>query len=81
MSKRTFCVVTGSRAEYGLLYWILKEIQSDPDLTLKLVATGSHLSEVYGSTYRFIEQDGFRIDAKVDLEQESDSPQAITQVR
>jgi UDP-N-acetylglucosamine 2-epimerase (non-hydrolysing)/GDP/UDP-N,N'-diacetylbacillosamine 2-epimerase (hydrolysing) len=79
MSKRTFCVVTGSRAEYGLLYWILKEIQSDPDLTLKLVATGSHLSEVYGSTYRFIEQDGFRIDAKVDLEQESDSPQAITQ--
>lgn len=79
MNTRTFCVVTGSRSEYGLLYWILKEIQSAQDLALKLVVTGAHLSETYGCTYRFIEQDGFQIDSKIDLEQKSDSPQAITQ--
>ena len=41
---RTICVVTGSRAEYGLLYWLLKEIETDPGLCLELVVTGTHLS-------------------------------------
>jgi len=44
MPKRKICVVTGTRAEYGLLYWLMKEIQNDPDLELQIVATGMHLS-------------------------------------
>jgi len=44
MSKRRICVVTGSRADYGLLYWLMKEIQSDPDMQLQVVATGMHLA-------------------------------------
>lgn len=42
--RRRICVVTGSRAEYGLLYWLLKDIAADPELELQLVATGMHLS-------------------------------------
>ena len=52
---RKICVVTGSRAEYGLLYWLLKEIQSDARLDLQLVVTGMHLSPEFGMTVRQIE--------------------------
>lgn len=44
MRKRKICVITGTRAEYGHLYWLMKEIQHDPDLDLQIVATGMHLS-------------------------------------
>lgn len=77
MRKRKLCVVTGSRAEYGLLYWLLKEIQDDDALELQLVATGMHLSPEFGLTYRVIETDGFRIDAKVEMLLSSDSPVGI----
>jgi len=60
------CVVTGSRAEYGLLYPILKEIKNCQELSLQLVATTMHLSNEFGSTYRQIEKDGFKIDEKID---------------
>jgi UDP-N-acetylglucosamine 2-epimerase (non-hydrolysing)/GDP/UDP-N,N'-diacetylbacillosamine 2-epimerase (hydrolysing) len=62
---RRVCVVTGSRADYGLLYWVMRQIRDDPELELQIVATGMHLSPAHGMTVRQIETDGFRIDAKV----------------
>ena len=75
--KRKICVVTGTRAEYGLLYWLMKEIKDDPDLELQLVATGMHLSPEFGLTYRKIEEDGFTIDEKVEMLLSSDTPVGI----
>lgn len=60
-------MVTGSRAEYGHAYWLLKEIKEDSSLQLQIVVTGMHLSAEFGSTYRIIEKDGFRIDRKVNI--------------
>ncbi len=74
---RKICVVTGSRAEYGLLYWLLKEIQSDARLDLQLVVTGMHLSPEFGMTVRQIEADGFVPDARVDMLVSSDTPAGI----
>lgn len=74
---RKVCVVTGSRAEYGLLYWLLKEIQRDTRLTLQLAVTGMHLSPQFGLTVREIEADGFVPDAKVDMLLSSDTPSGI----
>lgn len=74
---RKICVVTGTRAEYGLLYCLMKEIQDDPDLELQLVATGMHLSPEFGLTYRQIEADGFTINAKVEMYLSSDTPVGI----
>lgn len=75
--KRRICVVTGSRAEYGLLYWLMKEIQASPVLDLQTVATGMHLSPEFGLTFRNIEEDGFRIDEKVEMLLSSDTPAGI----
>ncbi len=77
MNKR-ICVVTGSRAEYGLLFWLMKEIKSDPDLYLQVVVTGMHLSPEFGLTYRQIEKDDFGIDAKVETVLSSDTPVGIS---
>lgn len=74
---RKICVVTGTRAEYGLLYWLMKEIQADKDLHFQLVVTGMHLSPEFGLTYRAIEDDGFTIDAKVEMLLSSDTPSGI----
>lgn len=74
---RKICVVTGTRAEYGLLYWLMKEIQADAALQLQLVVTGMHLSPEFGLTYRTIEEDGFTIDAKVEMLLSSDTPVGI----
>lgn len=74
---RKICIVTGTRAEYGLLYWLLKEIQDDDDLQLQLVVTGMHLSPEFGLTYRNILADGFVIDAKVEMILSSDTPIGI----
>lgn len=76
-TKRKICIVTGTRAEYGLLYWLMKEIGADPDLQLQLIATGMHLSPEFGLTYQQIEADGFTIDAKVEMLLSSDSPVGI----
>ena len=75
--KRKICVVTGSRAEYGLLYWIIRNIQDAKSLELQLVVTGMHLSPEFGSTYRQIENDGFRITRKVEMLLSSDTPSGI----
>jgi UDP-hydrolysing UDP-N-acetyl-D-glucosamine 2-epimerase len=72
-SLRKICVVTGTRADYGLLYWLMKEIQNDAELQLQLIVTGMHLSPEFGLTYTVIEQDGFAIDAKVEMLLSSDT--------
>jgi len=74
---RTICVVTGTRAEYGILYWLLREIADDPALRLQVVATGMHLSPEFGLTYRLIEEDGFGLAAKVEMLTSSDTPVGI----
>ena len=75
--KRKICIVTGSRAEYGLMYWLMKEIQEDPDLELQIIATGMHLSPEFGLTYKVIEEDGFLINQRVEMLLSSDTPVAI----
>ncbi len=64
---KKICVVTGTRAEYGLLYWVMKAIQNEPDLELQILATGMHLSPEYGLTVNQIEQDGFQVNKKVEM--------------
>lgn len=66
MSKK-IAVFTGTRAEYGLLYWLIKDINDDPDLTLQLLVSGMHLSSEFGETYKQIEKDGFNIDEKIEI--------------
>lgn len=74
---RKVCVVTGSRADYGLLRWVIEGIQNSSRLELQLVATGMHLSPEFGLTWREIEADGFHIDRKVETLISSDTPVAI----
>ena len=62
---RKICVVTGSRAEYGILRGLMKAIKNDSDLMLQVIATNQHLSKLQGETYKEIEQDDFSIDYKV----------------
>ena len=76
-ARRRICVVTGSRAEYGLLYWVIRDLQADAEIELQLVATGMHLAPEFGLTYRVIEQDGFRIDERVEMLVSSDTPSGI----
>ncbi|MBF0897961.1 UDP-N-acetylglucosamine 2-epimerase [Campylobacter concisus] len=63
---RKICVVTSTRAEYGLLYWLLKEISADSELKLQLIVTGMHLSPEFGLTYKEIEKE-FKIDKKIEI--------------
>lgn len=74
---RKICVVTGSRAEYGHLYWLIKEMSEDAALHLQIVVTGMHLSTEFDLTYRWIERDGFKIDEKVEMQLSADTPTAI----
>jgi GDP/UDP-N,N'-diacetylbacillosamine 2-epimerase (hydrolysing) len=76
--KRKICIVTGTRAEYCLLYWLMKKIQEDSELELQIIATGMHLSPEFGLTYRQIEKDGFKIDKKIEMLLSSDTPIGIT---
>ncbi|ENX3946830.1 UDP-N-acetylglucosamine 2-epimerase [Photobacterium damselae] len=72
-TNKKVAVFTGTRAEYGLLFWLLKDIQRDPDLTLQLLVSGMHLSPEFGDTYKQIEKDGFNIDEKIEILLSSDS--------
>jgi GDP/UDP-N,N'-diacetylbacillosamine 2-epimerase (hydrolysing) len=76
--KRTICVVTGTRAEYGLLRWVMQGIQETHDLTLQIIATGMHLSPEFGLTYREIEKDGFQIVRKIEMLTSSDTSVGIS---
>ncbi len=75
--RRRIAVVTGTRADYGLLYWLMREIDGDPELELQLIVTGMHLSPEFGSTWRQIVDDGFIIDDKVEMLLSGDTPSAI----
>ena len=77
--NRKICVVTGSRADYGLLRLVMKGIKTESSLTLQIIATGMHLSPTFGLTYKEIEGDGFEIDKKVECLSSSDSPVAIAE--
>ena len=76
--NRKICVVTGTRAEYGLLFWLIKSIENDPKLELQIIATGMHLSPEFGLTYREIEKDGFLIDKKIEMIISADTSQSIS---
>lgn len=75
---RKICVFTATRAEYGLLRWVMQGIEDAPGLTLQIIASGTHLLPEFGLTYREIEKDGFAIDRKIDMQLTSDSKPAIT---
>lgn len=74
---KRICVVTGTRAEYGLLYWLMKEIESDKDLELQLIVTGMHLSPEFGLTYKEIEEE-FKINKKIEMLLSSDTSIGIS---
>jgi UDP-N-acetylglucosamine 2-epimerase (non-hydrolysing)/GDP/UDP-N,N'-diacetylbacillosamine 2-epimerase (hydrolysing) len=77
MDRRRVCVVTGSRAEYGLLFWLLTDLQADPKFDLQLVVTGMHLAPEFGNTVREIENDGFSVARRVEMLLSGGTPIAI----
>ena len=77
MKQRKVCVVTGTRAEYGLLRWVMEEIRKSTSLELQVIANRMHLSPEFGLAYREIEADSFRIDRKVRMVLSAGIPSAI----
>lgn len=75
---RKICVITGSRADYGLLRSVMTKVNHEPNLTLQVIATGSHLSPAFGFTYKEIEKDGFEIDRKIECLSGTDDAIGIT---
>lgn len=75
--RKKVCVVTGSRADYGLLYWILHDLRATPGIELQLVVTGMHLAPEFGLTVSEIERDGFEICRRVEMLLCSDTPGAV----
>jgi UDP-hydrolysing UDP-N-acetyl-D-glucosamine 2-epimerase len=76
MSQR-ICVVTGSRAEYGLLYWVLHDLRTCDGVQLQLIVTGMHLAREFGYTVEQIQRDGFSIDRRVEMLLSSDTPSGV----
>ena len=70
---RKICVFTGTRADYGIMSRLVHLIDKDPDLQLQIIATNMHLSPEFGMTYKEIENDGFKIDKKVEMMLSSDT--------
>lgn len=75
--KRRVAVFTGTRAEYGLLYWLMKDIQASEALALQVIVSGMHLSPEFGGTWQQIVADGFPVDAKVEMLLSSDTPVGV----
>lgn len=73
LNMKHICVVTGTRAEYYLLYSLIKRLENDIDIKLHLVVTGSHLSSQYGMTVHDIERDKFHIEKKIEILNNTDS--------
>ena len=71
------CIVTASRSEYGLLRWLIDEVNNDHQLCLQLIVTGTHLSPEFGLTYTEIEKDGYEINEKVDMQISSSDQSGI----
>ena len=72
------CVITGTRAEYGLLRWVMDGIKKSDKLELQVIATGMHLSPEFGMTIGDIERDGFQVDRKLEMLLSSDTPVGVT---
>ena len=77
-ARRKICVVTGSRADYGLLSPVMRAIDEHELLKLQLIVTGTHLMPAFGHTVDAVEQDGFRIDARVAMPLNDDSAAGVT---
>ena len=77
--KRNICVVTSSRADYGLLRNLMLEIKKNKQMNLQIIATGMHLSETFGLTYKQIEEDGFMLNSKVETLSNSDAAVEIAE--
>lgn len=75
---RKIAIVTGTRAEYGLLYWLMKGVHEDSELELQLLVTGMHLSPEFGLTWKQIEKDGFPITKKIEILLSSDTAVGIS---
>lgn len=75
--RRRIAVFTGTRAEYGLLYWLMKDIQVSSQLELQVIVSGMHLSPEFGETWKEIKADGFPIDAKIEMLLSSDTPVGV----
>jgi len=73
LKERKIAVVTTSRADYGHLYWTLKELKNRPQINLQLIALGAHFSPAFGNTFKEIEADGFSIDERVECLISSDT--------
>ena len=71
--KRKIAVITSSRADYGHLYWPLRDLSENPNVDLKLIALGSHLSPEFGNTVQELVNDGFAIDSRIECLLSSDS--------
>ena len=67
LRAKKICVVTGTRAEYGLLRALMAELREATDMELQIIATGSHLTDAHGNTLCEIENDGFKVDETVDM--------------
>jgi|MDTF01.1.fsa_nt_gb GDP/UDP-N,N'-diacetylbacillosamine 2-epimerase (hydrolysing) len=76
--KRKICIVTGTRAEYGLLFWLLKLLKEDRKIQLQILVTGMHLSTEFGLTVNSIINDNFKIDKKIEMLLSSDTPASIS---
>ena len=76
--KRKICVITGSRAEYGLLYLTMKAVKESSILELQIIVTGSHLSPSFGNTIKEIEQDGFKINHRLKILDKDNSSEGIS---
>lgn len=76
--RRKICVITGTRAEFGLLRLLMLEVQSTKSLELQVIVTGMHLSPEFGLTYTEVEQAGFQISAKVEMLLSADTATAVT---
>lgn len=72
------CIVTGTRAEYGLLKPVIDKVNHSGTMELQLVVTGMHLSPEFGLTYREIEEDGYPITAKIEMLLSSDTSVGVT---
>lgn len=78
MKKKTICILTATRAEYGLLYPIIVKLQEYAMIEVKIVVTGMHLSPEFGLTYQEIEQSGMTIDRKIEMLVSADTPSSIS---
>lgn len=78
MTQNRICVITATRAEYGLLRWVMQDIFDNAELILQTIVTGAHLSSSYGMTIDEIERDGFTIDARISFELSDTSPGALS---